>query len=341
MSLTRQVYHNPDIYKIELPLRGNALKNLNAYVLIDQGESLVIDTGFLTEECRQVLMEGLHELNISPEHTRLFLTHLHSDHMGLAQYFDYPDSVIYMGQVEYDYYQRLQSGAINKILADTFLEEGFPDAELEEATFKNAARVYLPDEGFFVTTINDQEKIHIGNVELTALLMPGHTAGLMCLYIEKNRILFSSDHVLFDITPNITNWPGMINPLARYIESLDRIRNYPVETVFPAHRNLSDKTMDQRIEEIIAHHHRRAKEILKAIKENPGADAYMIASKLTWSLHGETFASAPKQQKWFAVGETLAHLDYLLHQGKIRRTAPRETGRFAGYYVKCNSVKLR
>lgn len=331
--IAEQVYHKPDIYKIEVPLRGNALKNLNSYVILDGGESLVIDTGFLTEECRQVLIAGLGRLGVSPEHTKLFITHLHSDHMGLAQYFDYPDSTIYMGEIEYDYYLKLQSGRINKILADTFLVEGFPDSELEEATFKNPARVYLPSESFSVTTVADQQKIRVGGVELTALLMPGHTAGQMCLYIEKEKIMFTADHVLFDITPNITNWPGMTDPLDQYIHSLNKIRSYAVETVFPAHRNLSDKSMEQRIEEIIAHHRARAEEILTAIREHPGSHAYEIASVITWSLHGRTFATAPKQQKWFAVGETLAHIDYLLHRGRIRREYSGAEGEFARYYI--------
>ena len=40
---------NPEIYRIDVPLTGNPLKNLNCYVIKDGGESAVIDTGFRTE----------------------------------------------------------------------------------------------------------------------------------------------------------------------------------------------------------------------------------------------------------------------------------------------------
>ena len=94
---------NPEIYRIDVPLTGNPLKNLNCYVIKDSGESAVIDTGFRTEECRQVLFDGLREIGVSPEHTKLIITHLHSDHIGLAGYCDYPDTTSYMGETEYAY----------------------------------------------------------------------------------------------------------------------------------------------------------------------------------------------------------------------------------------------
>ena len=94
------IYSNPEIYRINVPLTGNPLKNLNCYVIKDGGESAVIDTGFRMEECRRALMDGLHEIGVSPEHTKLLITHLHSDHIGLAASFDYPDTTIYMGETE-------------------------------------------------------------------------------------------------------------------------------------------------------------------------------------------------------------------------------------------------
>ncbi len=52
------ICRSPDIYKIDVPLTGNPLKNLNCYVIKDGGESAVIDTGFRTEECWQALKGG-------------------------------------------------------------------------------------------------------------------------------------------------------------------------------------------------------------------------------------------------------------------------------------------
>ena len=70
------IYSNPEIYRINVPLTGNPLKNLNCYVIKDGGESAVIDTGFRMEECHRALMDGLHEIGVSPEHTKLLITHI-------------------------------------------------------------------------------------------------------------------------------------------------------------------------------------------------------------------------------------------------------------------------
>ena len=68
-------------------------------------------------------------------------------------------------------------------------------------------------------------------------------------------------------------------------------------------------------------------EVIDALKEKPGANAYEVAGKLTWSLRGRSWEDAPKKQKWFAVGETLAHLEYLEAQGRIRKDKEN------GYYL--------
>lgn len=47
--------------------------------------------------------------------------------------------------------------------------------------------------------------------------------------------------------------------------------------------------------------------------------AYKVASNMRWSLRGASWESAPKQQKWFAMGEAKSHLTHLLLLGEIVR----------------------
>ena len=74
------------------------------------------------------------------------------------------------------------------------------------------------------------------------------------------------------------------------------------------------------IDEILEHHEDRLNEIMEALRENPDSDAYVTASKVTWSMKGLKWEEAPDGQKWFAMGETVAHLDYLMFQGKVVKT---------------------
>lgn len=76
----------------------------------------------------------------------------------------------------------------------------------------------------------------VGEYEVKAFCTPGHTPGHMVLYLPEQQLLFSGDHVLFDISPNITSWPEVEDSLGDYLESLKRLRNLPVQAVFPAHQ---------------------------------------------------------------------------------------------------------
>lgn len=82
-----------------VPLPGNPLKNLNAY-LIRGPRNLLVDTGFRQEACRQALAAGLAELEVSMADTDIFLTHLHSDHAGLAPEFLAPTSRIFVSATD-------------------------------------------------------------------------------------------------------------------------------------------------------------------------------------------------------------------------------------------------
>jgi glyoxylase-like metal-dependent hydrolase (beta-lactamase superfamily II) len=148
---------------------------------------------------------------------------------------------------------------------------------------------------------------------------PGHTQGHICLYEEDKKILFSGDHILFDITPHIESWAYDTNSLADYMASLDKVYHLPVNLVLPGHRNfLGD--LKSRIDELKIHHRERADEVLKVMGRET-LNAYEIAARMTWDIDCETWEDFPIAQKWFATGEAIAHLRYLEGEGRISRNA--------------------
>ena len=72
-----------DLWRLDIPLVGNPLKNLNSYLITGQ-RSLLIDTGFRQEPCREAMERQLAEVGVDRDRMDIFLTHLHSDHTGLA-----------------------------------------------------------------------------------------------------------------------------------------------------------------------------------------------------------------------------------------------------------------
>ena len=97
-----------------------------------------------------------------------------------------------------------------------------------------------------------------------------------------------------------------------------------VDICLPAHRTTGSKTMRERAQELIAHHQRRLAETERIIRENPGIRAYDMAGMMSWRIRARSWAEFPPAQKNFAFLETLAHIEYLLARGKIRRLTDEE-----------------
>lgn len=151
-----------------------------------------------------------------------------------------------------------------------------------------------------------------------------HIVSPTCLYLKQEKLFFSGDHVLFDITPNISVWYQVPNSLADYLDSLQKVRKLSVTQTFPAHREwIGD--LYQRVDQITSHHQARLTEILTAVADYPDSTAYDTAGRITWSARGRAWIDFPPNQRWFAVGETLAHLKWLLDHGYV---AKKEDGRY-------------
>ena len=324
--MVEQIYSQPDIFRIDVPLPQNPLRNPNCYVVRCRERFLAIDTGFNRSECREALFAGLKELNVDLSRTDLFLTHLHSDHTGLTGEFVKAGSTVYMHPGDYQYFQLTAAGITWPYMENKFRSEGMPE-EIIEQQRNNQARKYSPDPHFPAVPVHDGQVIRFADEDFTVMNTPGHTKGLCCLYLPKQGIFFSSDHILFDISPNIQSWLHMPDALETYLHSLDKVRDLPVRLALPAHRK-GRTSIKERVDALKLHHRNRLTETLKAVQDHSGATAYELAPHLTWSMHGKQWEEFPVTQKWFALAETLAHLEFLVHHGEVKRI---ECGRVARY----------
>lgn len=310
-----KVHETPCIYRLDVPLPENPLKNLNCYIIQDNGETLILDTGFNRKECLDALQEGLTELHADWNKTSLFLTHLHADHTGLAPaLMKGKPGQIYMSGMDHNYLESIMVGEVWKTSDAQFIREGFTEEQILTLHKGNPARGFEPDEFFPVTQLQDGDTITVGSYTFTCILVPGHTPGQMVLYLPEQKLMFTADHILFDITPNITSWVGTADALGDYLQSLVKIRAYDIAIALPAHRK-NDQNVYERIAEIIEHHLKRLKETIDALSHYPNSNATEIAACLKWSMRGKTWQEFPLSQRWFAVGETIAHLDYLVCRG--------------------------
>lgn len=319
----------PNIFRIPVPLPNNPLKVLNSYLICGKERSLLIDTGFRMDACREALLQGLEELKQDRDTLDIFVTHLHSDHSGLAAEIVRPGCSIFVSEIDKADLDALVSDQNYWGRTTTrFREMAMPDHIVENMAAIHPAASFAPLQGGqCYTGVKAGQILSVGDYQLRCILTPGHTPGHMCLWDEAHRIMFTGDHVLFDITPNITNWPSVADSLGDYLEGLRTVAEFPVEVALPGHRGLGD--YHARIAQLLAHHQIRLDEALSIVTSMPGETTYNIAGHMSWSIRAKNWEDFPDAQKIFATGECQSHLDHLLMQGKIRRE---KDGDYYRYY---------
>jgi len=197
-----------------------------------------------------------------------------------------------------------------------FRINGIPADELPRTSFAGmmgSAAPTPPD-----ITLHDGETIPAGAFNLQVVWTPGHSPGHICLYEPTQKIFFSGDHILPVITPNISLQPNSnSNPLGDFINSLNKVKQFDVNLVLPAHEHIFTN-LQGRVDEIIQHHEQRNSEILEAISTEPKT-AYQISGHITWmpELGGISFQDLAPMDKRMAVSETLAHLEAMRINGRV------------------------
>ncbi|MDR1134881.1 MAG: MBL fold metallo-hydrolase [Clostridiales Family XIII bacterium] len=307
-----------DFYRISVPLPKNPLKELNSYFIRGDESDLLIDLGFRMHACRDALESGLAELNSAPERRDILLTHLHADHSGLVNDFIAPGRRIFLSDIDLRYLLRIISGDTRAATHLRFTTEGFPDELLSRIEKTNLTKIYaLGVDGARCQGLLDGEILNIGAYRLQTVLVPGHTPGNAMFWMEEQKTMITGDHVLFDITPNITAWVDVEDSLGDYIHSLKKGFDYPVEHSLPSHREPGN--YHERVNDLIVHHEHRLEHVHNIIIDAPGLSAYEIASRMKWKIRSKSWDTFPPMQKWFAMGECLSHLDYLRLRKKIYR----------------------
>lgn len=298
----------PNLYRMEIPLPDSPLRALNSYVIKASERNLIIDTGWNRQECMNAMQAGLRRLSVDLRKTDFFITHGHGDHLGLVPDLAPDTSTIYFNQPDADW---LKNAARWKAGSDFARVNGFPESELKGMR-KGPSNYNLP-----FTILGEGDAVRIGEYQFTCVETPGHTEGHMCLYDPNKRVLVAGDHILDDITPNITSWSNERNPLKEYLASLDKVYEYDVALVLPGHRGIFRRSR-QRIQELKQHHKQRAEEVLSILK-NGRRNAFQVASQMSWDIIYDSWDLFPLMQKWFATGEAIAHLKYLEDKGMVRR----------------------
>ncbi|MBL7208756.1 MAG: MBL fold metallo-hydrolase [Dehalococcoidia bacterium] len=309
----------PGLYRSEIPLPKSPLRAVNSYLIKGRERSLIIDTGMNREECMGPMLAALEELKVDLNKTDFFITHLHADHLGLVGNLATETSKVYFSEVEASVINPEGEKREERFaeMVTFYRSHGFPEDEIKKALQNHPGYRYSPRRKLEFTVMREGDTIDVGDYSFKCIETPGHSPGHMCLYEASKKILVSGDHILIDITPNITCWPELENALKEYLASLEKVHPLEVSLVLPGHRNIWNDHRG-RIRELQEHHKSRLAETVAALEEGDKT-AWEVAPYITWDIDVSSWELFPPVQKWFAIGETIAHLNYLEGDGTIRR----------------------
>lgn len=182
----------------------------NSYLICDEKskEAMVIDPGGEPEKIAEVLDILGGKLKY------IFLTHCHADHIGGIS--------------------ELKKNKGGKILVSRADSEGLYNKEINLAEYINMEIPELEAD----SRVDDEDLIHIGNIEFKVIATPGHTKGGLCLYSEKEGLIFTGD-TMFSGT-----WGRTDLPTGSFVELItsitDRLMPLPDDTiVYPGHGKIT------------------------------------------------------------------------------------------------------
>jgi len=191
-------------------------KNLdsNIYLIIDKTIALVdAGTGMNFETIKQ----KLRRFSLKPDDIELIVnTHCHYDHVGGDMNFvRSADCDVFIHELEANL---LRGGDGIITCANMF------GKKLELIAVARELR--------------NGDKVELGELALEVLHTPGHTAGSVCLYASKQRILLSGDTIFSDGVGRTDLPTGDATALRNSIEGLLKL---DVQSIYPGHGPLVEK----------------------------------------------------------------------------------------------------
>ena len=310
----------PGVLWLRMPLPF-ALDHINLWAISDGANWAVVDTGICPAETTAAWRELFANAADPRPISRLFVTHMHPDHIGMAGWLTRKFGCrLWMTRLEYLNCRVLVSDTGREAPADGtefYRRAGWSEAALEtyHARFGNFGKHVhaLPDS---YRRIQDGEEIRIGDHAWRVIVGSGHSPEHACLYCPALKVLISGDQVLPRISSNVSVYPMEpdANPMADWFASLAKLkREVPDDVlVLPSH-NECFRGLHARLDHLAQGQERALDRLRKSLQEKKRAVDVFGA------LFARPIGEESMQLLGLATGESLACLNYLIQRGEAVR----------------------
>jgi glyoxylase-like metal-dependent hydrolase (beta-lactamase superfamily II) len=306
----------PGVHWVRMPLPF-ALDHINLWALEDGDAWTLVDTGYGVPETwdlwEQVLAGPLGGRPV----TRIVVTHYHPDHVGSAAWLaSRTGAPVFMTTSEFlsAHAARDDTAGFDRATGiDFFGRNGLDISRIpEKVRLGNAYKRGVPDLPRTYRRLMHDDELVVGGHAWRVITVFGHAPEHAALHCESRGLLISGDQVLPRITSNVGVWGNQpdANPLALFLDSLSRFEPCGGETrVLPSHDRVFEG-LHARLAQLRAHHAER----LLAL--HAACDRPVTAFEILPVLFKRPL---DEHQMGFAMGEAIAHLHYLLAEGKVTR----------------------
>ncbi len=307
----------PGVRWMRMPL-PYALNHINLWALDDGDGWALVDTGTRTEETAAVWRELFANAPDQRGVTRVLVTHMHPDHIGMAGWLTRKFGVrLWITPLEYLNCRAMVSDTGREAPEDALLfykRAGWSNAALEtyRTRFGNFGRHIhtLPDS---FKRLSDGQQLRIGNHDWQVIIGRGHSPEHACLYCPALKVLISGDQILPRISSNVSVHPTEpeADPMSDWLASLDKLKRMVPDDVLvlPSH-NECFRGLHARIDALQRGQHVALQRLRRSLAEPRRAVDVFV------SLFGRSIGEADAGVFGMATGEAMACLNHLVQAGE-------------------------